>query len=144
MKSELLDPMNHISILGFLHAFKMDSDNNRAQEGATMCLIPFILKKVAAAARNARLSLKPKLSRGSGKECMLTSNIQVVNLLLETCATDDIIRTRYCNSMLHLAEKYVAITICWCPTDEDHALSTGIWRKCKLIKKRLCKAYRPW
>lgn len=53
--------------------------------------MPFFMKKAAAAALTAPLSLKWKSSLYSVKEGELTIECQVVNHFLETCTTDDII-----------------------------------------------------
>lgn len=91
MNSQLLYLMDPISIIGFLHVFKMACDNNGTHEGAAMWLIPFFMKKTAAAAITARPSLKAGSSSGTFREVMLIPHVEVVNHLVNTYATDDII-----------------------------------------------------
>lgn len=44
-KSQLFDPMDTISVMGFLHAFNMDCDTNQVHEGAAMWLDPLLYEK---------------------------------------------------------------------------------------------------
>lgn len=58
MNEKRIDPLEPKSITGFLHAIKRACDNNGIQEGATMCLFPYFMKRSEASALMARLSLK--------------------------------------------------------------------------------------
>lgn len=81
---QLFDLMDLLSIIRFLHEFKMFCDNNGLNEQAAIWLVPFFMKKPAAAALTDPLSLKSKLSHGSAKEYLLTWYVQVVFHLLQT------------------------------------------------------------
>lgn len=70
----------------------MARDNNGIHEGAAMWLVPLLINNTAAAvALTVCLSLKDSLSHCSVKEVMLTTYVRIVNLILETFATDGII-----------------------------------------------------
>lgn len=84
-----------------------------------MWVVPFFVKKPAASALTARSSLKSRLLHGSVKEGRLASFVQVVDHLLETYATEDVILKRsqklYASSS---EQKHVTNTISQCPMDE--------------------------
>lgn len=90
MKTNIFDSFDPISIISFLSAFKLACDTNGVHEGAAMWLLHFFMKKPAAAALNSRISL-PSKSHRRHKEGTLTTYCEVVNYLLETYATDDVI-----------------------------------------------------
>lgn len=103
----------------------MACDNDVVQEGAMIWLLAFLMKKTASAALTTRLSLKDRLSHNSIKESMIKSYLKVLNQLLQTYATDDVIAEADTNTVrfaLHQTDKYVSITMCLCPVEEDWAL----------------------
>lgn len=84
---DLFDP---ISIIAFLSAFKPACDTNGMHKGADMWLLHFFMKKQAAAALKLRIALLPRSCRRR-KEGALTTYWEVVNYLLDTYATDDVV-----------------------------------------------------
>lgn len=60
MKAQIFDPLDSMSIIGFLHSFKMGCGSNGIFEGAAMRLFSYFFKKSAAAAFVKRLSLESK------------------------------------------------------------------------------------
>lgn len=90
MKSQLIDPMSSISVIGFLHAFKMACDTNSVDKGAPVWLVSLFIKETASAALKTRLSLEANASQEPLQEGMLKSYKQVFKRLLETYTTDDV------------------------------------------------------
>lgn len=86
MKSACFRPSDPISVLSFLHNFKMACDSNGIHEGAAMWLFQYFIKEPAKAPLMHRVCLTDKDSQQKGK---LTTYCQVVNYLLVTYATDD-------------------------------------------------------
>lgn len=78
MNSQLFDPMDPKSIIGFLHTFKMAYDSNGVHKGAAMKLVPFFMNITAAIVLPARLSLMGVSSHCRVKEGMITSYVQIV------------------------------------------------------------------
>jgi len=90
LKSQIFDPMDPITILSFLPAFKTACDSNGIHEGAAMWLFQFFVKKTAKAALSARTTTV-SASGGKTKASQLTSYPAVVQFLLRTYATDEVI-----------------------------------------------------
>lgn len=91
MKSRLFDPMDPLSRIRFLHAYKMSCDNSGLQEANAVWLVPFLMKEKAVLAPTACLSLKCRSLYGSVKAWMPTSHGRVVNHHLKTYAIVDMI-----------------------------------------------------
>lgn len=83
--------MEPISIIGFLHEIKMVPDINKVHKAAAMWFFRFFMKQTADEVLTARFSFKSRFLQGIVKEGMLTYYVQVVNHLLETYGTDEII-----------------------------------------------------
>lgn len=94
-KSPTFDPLNPISILGFLNSFKLACDANGNHEGTAMWLFHFSINKSASKVLNARLSAdhtNEKVSRKTTvKSKYLATYPQVVYFLLAKYATNEII-----------------------------------------------------
>jgi len=90
MKSQIFDPVDPITILSFLPAFKTACDSNGIHEGAAMWLFQYFVKKTTKAAIVARTTAG---STGDGKTpgSHLTNYPAVVQFLLKTYATDEVI-----------------------------------------------------
>lgn len=88
LESQMLDGSDTGSILGFLPVFQMNCDTNRIHECAAMWLFHFSRKTRRSPPQRTYLSvqLEPRSQKGK-----LTSYCEVVNFLLTTYATDDII-----------------------------------------------------
>lgn len=89
LKSHILEPMNQISILRFLPAFQTACDANGVHEGAAMWLFHYIDKKTTKAALSARTTTKVDKRKYKGGQ--LAPYPKVVNYLLKTYATDEVI-----------------------------------------------------
>lgn len=89
MKTSILDPSNPISIINFLVTSKQACDSNGIHEGATVWLVKHFVNKSTVASLAPRVFLNSNLS--CKREGMLSSWKEVVNHLLETYATDDVI-----------------------------------------------------
>lgn len=87
----ILNPFEPIHILLFLFLFKLVRDTHDAQEGESMWLLPFFMKKQGAATLDSRFSLRFRSSRKRQKEGTLTTYWEEVIYMLETYATDNII-----------------------------------------------------
>lgn len=73
------------------YAFKKDFHKTPALECSASWQVSFFMKEAAVAAFIACLLLKSGSCRGGDKQDMLTSYIQVLDYLMDTFDTDDII-----------------------------------------------------
>lgn len=79
-----------ISVVRFLSSFKLVCNRNGVHVGAALWLLHCFLKRPTAAALKDCIALPSKMHRRH-KEFTVTSYRKVVNCLLETYATDDLI-----------------------------------------------------
>ena len=92
LRSHFFDATDPISILAFLPQFKTACDTNGVHEGAETWLFQFFIKSPAKAALVARIRAPNKAKAKHGrKDGILTSYVQVVNYLLRSYATDEVI-----------------------------------------------------
>lgn len=88
MKTNIFHTLDPISVITFPSTFKLVCDSNKIYEGATMSLLPFHMKEMAAATPNSGIALLSKL-RKQCKEGMLTCDSKAMNCLLEIFARND-------------------------------------------------------
>lgn len=88
MRTRLFNGSDPITILTFLSSFRSSCDSIGVHEGAALWLFQYFLRDPAKASLTARLGRPHERGSKAGK---LTSYCQVVNHLLRTFATDDII-----------------------------------------------------
>lgn len=89
MRSATFHPSDLISILSFLHYFKMACDSSRSNEEAAMWLLSYFMKDPAKAALSYQLyAAQDDDSQLEGK---LTTHYKAIDYLLETYAADDVI-----------------------------------------------------
>ena len=93
MKTNTFDSRDPVSVLSFLSVFRSACDSNGISEGAAMWLFHYFMKKTPAAALSSRLALEPARFARSPDDAheRLGSYVEVVNYLLATYATDDVI-----------------------------------------------------
>lgn len=89
MRNEYFDTHDPISVLGFFKTFKITCDSNKVHEGTAMWTLPNFLKKLVGYTFTSRIRAPSHSNRTVDKK--LTSYLAVVNHLLETYATEDII-----------------------------------------------------
>lgn len=91
MKTNIFDPYYPIQIISFFSSFKLDCDTNGIHEVVAMWLLHFFMNKQAAAALDSTIALCAKSSQKRQKEGTLTKYCEVVEYLLDTYVTDDVI-----------------------------------------------------
>lgn len=91
MKSQRFDPLDPISVIKLLPAFRLAFKNNEVHNGAAMCLVLFLIENGSCSSYSLPL-FGVQLFAWYVKKGMLRSLVQVVNHVLETHATDDIFR----------------------------------------------------
>lgn len=120
MKFQILDLMNSMSIIGFLHALKMAFDNNRIHKGSVMWFVLFFPKKqqlqsfqIVAWQRQGRYAhiFYPGCKPPFGDLHNRRYNR----------------RSRHGNNTLHSADEHAAIILRPFPMDEDISLLTREW-----------------
>lgn len=90
LKETEFDESDPISVLAFLKEFRDACDSIGVHEGVAMWLFPHFMKKPASSSLSARLSSRKSKSSGLHDE-RLSSYVEVVNFMLATYATDDVI-----------------------------------------------------
>lgn len=101
IRSHKFITFSSVSVLNFLSAFKLACSTNGIDESAAIWIFHFFIKGSFAAALNACWSLKStsQSSTPRAKDGMLRTYAEVVNYLLQTCATNDVIaRTDVANT----------------------------------------------
>lgn len=89
MDAQIFDPMDPISMFGFIHAFIIVCDNNCIHEGAAVWF-PYFMEESAAAPLTVRFSIKSESSHYIVNS-VLTAYCHVAKHLLKAFATDTII-----------------------------------------------------
>lgn len=69
----------------------MTYNNQACLESAEMCFLPHLIKQMTVAALTARMSLKPKKLKRKAKAGVLATCSRVVNHLLGTNTTENVI-----------------------------------------------------
>lgn len=83
--------MDLASIIRLSHAINIACNHKEVHEGAIMWNIPIFIKKIAAAALQAHLSLEARHSHAGVKRSKLPSYVQIISQLLESHAREDIL-----------------------------------------------------
>lgn len=88
IKLNIFDPFHPVSIFGFALYFKIDCDANDIHEGATSCLLDFLMRKSASNVINRRFASKLNAQTrmlSLRKTTTLSTYPQVVNYKLTAC-----------------------------------------------------------
>lgn len=87
------DAISRIILIDILFAFRLTNDTNGIHEGVAIWLLYVCMKGSFPATLYAHIYLKPTscLTSIRVKEGILRASLDVVNYLLETCATNDFI-----------------------------------------------------
>lgn len=115
MKLQIFDLSDHISIIIFLSGSNLGCDANGVHEGAAFWLLYFFMEHLAVAALSACIAIRSKLHKRQ-EGGLVTSSCEVVNYLLETYSTDDVIAETDAH-MMHLTQPSSK-----CPTEYSEAL----------------------
>ena len=98
MKNRTFDGNDQITVLGFLAKFRDACDINHLSEGVAMWCFQFFLSGQAEALLQSRLA-GGSMAVDVEQEDLLRTYPQVVNFLLRTYATDEIIAEAYSDVM---------------------------------------------
>lgn len=91
MKAHQIDPVDPVSVISCLAAFKIVCNNKTIHEKAAMWLAPYFMRRATTASLLARRLWKPKSSNNKTKIGLLTTFSQFLNHPLETYVTNDVI-----------------------------------------------------
>lgn len=97
----MIDPVDPISTIQFLHDFKMAHDSKGIRDKAAIKLLPCFMRKSATAAFMAHSSIKSKCLHYSTEESKVDACLQVMSHVLETQEMNDIIAEK-CSKLLQM------------------------------------------
>lgn len=96
IQTNSLDRYNPLSTIFSISSFMTICNTNQIHEGADLWLLHFFMRKQAVAALSERLQHRAKSSGRRQNYGSLTVSCEVVNYLLETYSTDDLIAQNRC------------------------------------------------